>query len=97
MTGHTAPVTDISFSPDGRYVVTSGGDGTVRVWDTATGEPVETFRGHTLPVVRAAFGPDGTLVASASGDRTARTFRCRLCGSIDELVALAERELPRSG
>ena len=36
--GNQGPVRDVSFSPDGRQLVTAGGDRTVKLWDLATGE-----------------------------------------------------------
>src|SRR5262249_49690324 len=37
MSGHEAPVTDVTFSTDGRRVVSAGDDEALRVWDAATG------------------------------------------------------------
>jgi hypothetical protein len=34
------------FVPNGRFALTGGGDGTVRVWDVATGECVRAMEGH---------------------------------------------------
>jgi WD40 repeat protein len=37
-TGFPGAVNGITFSEDGRYVVTSGRDNKIKVWDLATGE-----------------------------------------------------------
>jgi WD40 repeat protein len=42
----------------------------VRVYDTATGELLKTFRGHAAPVTALAFSPDGKTLASGSYDTT---------------------------
>jgi WD40 repeat protein len=73
--GHAGPVLGAVFSPDGRFVLTSGDDGSARLWDASTGRSVAILRGHTAPVGGAAFSPDGRLVVTASGDRTAHVWR----------------------
>ena len=42
----------------------------MRIWDTRTGELLETLRGHTNLVWDVAFTPDGRGLVSASVDRT---------------------------
>ena len=62
---HTSAVIAVTalVLPDGRPVaVTGGGDGTVRVWDLATGAPIgDPLTGHTGPVDAVAVPvlPDG--------------------------------------
>src|SRR5262249_31973592 len=40
--GHTAPVTALAYSADGRFVVSGSEDKTARLWEVATGKVVHT-------------------------------------------------------
>ena len=62
------------FSPDGTKVVSGSADGTVRLWDVATGECEQTLVGHSDDVKSAGFSPDGTKVVSGSADSTVRLW-----------------------
>jgi len=64
----------VAFSPDGKQVVSGSGDDTVRLWDAATGAPLQTLEGHTGWVSSVAFSPDGKQVVSGSGDDTVRLW-----------------------
>jgi WD40 repeat protein len=71
-----------SFSPDGRYVLTTSGsphDYTARVWDwrrSAT-KAVRVLKGHTGAVNGGSWSRDGRYVVTASSDRTARVWNWR--------------------
>ncbi len=64
----------IAFSPDGKFVLTGGVDGTARLWDTASGAEIHRLAGHSGAVDSAAFSPDGTLALTGSNDATARLW-----------------------
>jgi WD40 repeat protein len=73
--GHRSWVLDARFSGDGQRLVTTSSDGTARVWDTASGQPVVVLRGHEdSTYIRAATDPTGSVVATVSGT-SVRLFR----------------------
>ncbi|HSG72665.1 MAG TPA: WD40 repeat domain-containing protein, partial [Planctomycetaceae bacterium] len=72
--GHTAAVYSANYSPSGRYLVSTGFDETVRVWDAASRSPITTFRGHSGIVLSAVFSPDDSMIASSGLDRTIRLW-----------------------
>ena len=67
---HTAIVWSIAFSPDGRWLVSGHGDGSILLWDVAGRERAASFNEHSAPVRAVAFSPDGTRLASGSEDHS---------------------------
>ena len=56
------------FSPDGSLVATTHEDGTVNLWDPASGRLVETFLGHGGRAIGVDFSADGDALYGASLD-----------------------------
>jgi WD40 repeat protein len=66
--GHTtSTITGVSFSPDGRFVLSGGVEKFTRLWDRTNGLPVRTFVGHGAGTACAAFSADGTKVLTTAG------------------------------
>jgi WD40 repeat protein len=66
--GHQQPVSAIAFSPDGRQLVSSSFDKTIKLWDTNNGKCVKTLLGHRNRIWTVAFHPNSTQIASGGDD-----------------------------
>lgn len=72
---HTNPIWGLAISPDGKLLASCSRDGTVRIWDTAAGEPVgDVLEGHTDWVFGVTFSHDGQHLLSFSADSTMRIW-----------------------
>ena len=72
--GHTAGVTAIVFSSDGKMVASGDAKGWIRLWNVARQRETHALAGHTEPVSAIAFSPDGRRLASSSLDRSVRVW-----------------------
>jgi len=72
--GHSSSVNGCAFSPDGKLIVSASGDGTLKVWDSETGQMLRSLEGHSSFVEGCAFSPDGKLIVSASWNRTLKVW-----------------------
>jgi hypothetical protein len=72
--GHVGRVFSIAFSPDGKTLLAGAWDGSIRLWDVATGKEVRQYAGHTGWVRSVAFAPDGKTFASGGKDKIIRIW-----------------------
>jgi WD40 repeat protein len=69
LTGHRAPVNAVAFRPGGHSVATGDTDGSVRLWDTTTGDLLRTATIGAGTVAGITFSSTGqTMAVSADAD-----------------------------
>lgn len=75
LVGHTDGVKTVAYSSAGGMLASGGDDGTIRLWDLATGRPLGApLKSHTGVVTKVAFTPDGRVLASEGNDGAVRLW-----------------------
>ena len=73
--GHSSSIELVTFTPDGRTLISQENDSTVKLWDVVTGREVRTLRKSVAsyePVV--ALAPDGRVLASVDQSGTVKLW-----------------------
>lgn len=71
---HRNPVFSVAVTPDGRRIVSASQDGTVKLWDLATGGLLRSFEGHKGAINAVAVTPDGRRIVSGGADRAIKLW-----------------------
>jgi WD40 repeat protein len=72
---HQSEVLAALFSRDGKLLLTGAYDGSARLWDATSGQPLGAPLAHGRDVTAVGFSPDGRLLLTTSRDGTARVWR----------------------
>jgi WD40 repeat protein len=72
--GHEDEIHTLAFDRTGRTLASGCMDGSVRVWDVASGVTRLRLPGHTAPITMVAISPDGSTLASIAFDQTLRLW-----------------------
>jgi len=73
VSGHESNIACISFSPDGKSILTGSQDSTARLWDLQ-GNLLQLFKGHLGRITSVTFSPDAKTLLTGSVDKTARLW-----------------------
>jgi WD40 repeat protein/DNA-binding CsgD family transcriptional regulator len=85
--GHTGSgVTCVAFLDDGNRVLTASTDGTIRLWNTFTGEEIHRYTGHRGSVNDFVVMPDDKSFISGGNDGTLRLWSVDSGEEVQELV-----------
>jgi WD40 repeat protein len=69
------PVIALTISAGGKQLASAGLDGTVCVWDVATGQASAVLKGHTDRVIWVAFSPHDNVLATSGNDQVIKIRR----------------------
>jgi WD40 repeat protein len=88
LVGHMSAIDACVFSPDGNRILTASRDGTIKLWDSATGENLATMGRlqYSDHPVAAAFAPDGTRIISAHSDGRVHLWQAATGTEISSLL-----------
>jgi WD40 repeat protein len=67
LSGHSAPVEKLAFSPDGRTLLSLDADGALLLWNVSTGELVEANYSHYGEIRGLIFQENGSLIGWQAG------------------------------
>src|SRR5207248_11542 len=87
---HGGPVLALAFSPDGKTLASVSGDGTLRLWEAATGKELRRFLGHKGEVRCVAVAPDGNSLLTGGADGTARLWDVKMGKERAKLLRVEE-------
>ena len=91
-----------TFSPDGKYILSSSREGNIRQWDMTNGKSTLIYESNFGAVTACAYSPDQRLIALAGEDKSIRfwnikeeceIYRCFLLGKIRSISAHPWRKL----
>jgi WD40 repeat protein len=79
--GHTAGISCLEFSPNGKFLASGGHDNTICVWDVEKRKLLKTMRGHAGRVRSLAFAPQlpdvEAQLLTGSHDQTAKIWNLK--------------------
>jgi WD40 repeat protein len=95
--GHKDEVFDAVFTPNGSQVLSASGDGTLRLWDASSGVQLAVLQSGGDPLWDVAVSRRDGRIATLSSAGVVRIFNCEVCGSLDQVRAIARARTQAAG
>ena len=73
-TGHSAPITEVEFSPFDDFIASAAMDHKIVIWDFLSGKQYRVLLGHQAKVTAINFHEDNQFLLSASTDSTVKVW-----------------------
>ena len=73
-----APIYSLTFSHDGKYLISAGDDTNILVWDLSNGQLLNEVRSHSKTIYSLALSCDGSVLASGGLDSTIKVWESEL-------------------
>jgi WD40 repeat protein len=89
---HVSAVSQASFSPDGRWVVTAGPT-TAAIWQVRTGRLLYYLNGAKGNLTAGVWAPGSLRIVTGDTGGQVSTFTCALCARTPTLLATAKQRL----
>lgn len=77
MTGHSHFVSEVKLTGDSRFAFSASWDGTVRLWNVATGATISKLIGHKRDVLSVALSADDRQIITGSLDKDIKIWNTR--------------------
>ena len=97
--GHTQLVTSVAIAPSGDLMVSGSVDGTMKIWDLATGSERLTLDGHGAGIWSVEFLDEGRMVASGDQYGNIKLWNVALGTETTSIVSggRSSSDVPRLG
>jgi WD40 repeat protein/basic membrane lipoprotein Med (substrate-binding protein (PBP1-ABC) superfamily)/DNA-binding SARP family transcriptional activator/energy-coupling factor transporter ATP-binding protein EcfA2 len=69
---HTSGIREIKFSPDGERLVSVGKDRDLKIWDTRSGEMLNSVQATNADITSVTYSPGGEYIATTDHDLTVK-------------------------
>jgi WD40 repeat protein len=92
--GYAGRASRLTFSPDSKMLITAASDGIMRVWNAATGGPLEEYRLDDSLRSLVVDDDNRTIIAGDAGGGI-YVFKCEFCRPFEEIKNLARERKPR--